>query len=64
MRPVQQSESAPVRDKGGIEINGENIYNIRYADDTTLIADSESKLQDIVDKIVTESGEARIAIEC
>ena len=31
--------------------NGENINNIRYMNDTTLIADSESKLNDIVDEI-------------
>ena len=43
-----------VRDMEGIRVNGENINNIRYADDTALMADSESKLQDIVDKIVTE----------
>ena len=27
----------------GVKINGENINNIRYADDTVLIADSEEK---------------------
>ena len=44
-----------VRDMKGIKINGENINNIRYADDTALVTDSESKLHDIVDKIVTEN---------
>ena len=44
-----------VRDKEGIKVNVKNINNIRYADDTALIADSESKLQDIVDKIATEN---------
>ena len=34
-----------VRDKEGIKVNGENINNNRYADDTALIADSESKQQ-------------------
>ena len=29
----------------GIQIGGRNINNIRYADDTVLIADSEEKLQ-------------------
>ena len=33
----------------------ENITNIRYADDTALIADSESKLQALVDCLVRES---------
>ena len=32
-------------DLEGIKINGENLTNIRYADDTVLIAESENKLQ-------------------
>lgn len=38
-----------VRDMDGIKVNGANLSNVRYADDTALIADSESKLQEIVD---------------
>jgi len=38
-----------VRDMEGIKVNGKTINNIRYADDAALIADSESKLQNIVD---------------
>ena len=33
-----------IEDMEGIKINGKNVNNIRYADDTALIADSESKL--------------------
>ena len=44
-----------VRDTEGIKVDGENINNIRYVEETVIIADSESKLQGIVDKIVTES---------
>ena len=33
----------------GVKINGENINNIRYADDTVLIADSEEDLQRLLD---------------
>ena len=33
----------------GISIGGRNINNIRYADDTVLLADSEEKLQALVD---------------
>merc|ERR1712002_545371 len=32
-------------DLEGIRINGENLTNIRYADDTVLVAESEYKLQ-------------------
>ena len=44
-----------IKDIDGIKVNGENISNVRYADDTALIADSESKLQHIVDRIVSTS---------
>ena len=30
--------------KAGIKTAGRNIYNLRYADDTTLMADSEEEL--------------------
>ena len=51
-----------IRDKEGIEVNEETINNIRYADDTALIADSESKLQGIVDKIVAESEKLGLSL--
>ena len=35
----------------GINIGGTNINNIRYADDTVLIADTEEKLQGLVDNL-------------
>ena len=38
-----------VEELEGININGKNINNIRYADDTALLANSESRLQVIVD---------------
>ena len=44
-----------VGDLEGMKINRENLNKIRYADNTTLIADVKRKLKDIVDKIVTES---------
>ena len=39
----------------GIRIGGENINNIRYADDTVLVADSEEKIQEMLDRIKEES---------
>ena len=44
-----------IKDMDGIKINGENVNNVRVANDTALIADSESKLQHIVDRIVSTS---------
>ena len=36
----------------GIRVGGRNITNIRYADDTALIADSETKMQFLVNTLV------------
>jgi len=40
-----------VENMPGMLINGHNINNLRYADDTAFITDEESKLQDILDKL-------------
>ena len=45
----------------GIKVNGESINNIRYANDAVLIADSESKLQDM-DKTMTESEKLGLSL--
>ena len=37
--------------KEGISIGGRNVTNIWYADDTVLVADSEKKLQRLVDAL-------------
>ena len=41
----------------GININGTNINNIRYADDTALLASSNDDLQKLVDKVKKESDQ-------
>ena len=38
-------------DLEGVNVNGENFTNIRYADDTVLVAESESKLQLLVQSL-------------
>ena len=38
----------------GIKIAGRNINNLRYADDTTLIAESEKELQSLLMKVKKE----------
>ena len=40
----------------GINIHGQNLNNIRYADDTALLANNEKKLQDIVTVVKEESS--------
>ena len=40
----------------GIKIAGKNINNLRYADDTTLMAESEEELKSLLMKVKEESG--------
>ena len=42
-------------DKAGIKIAGRNINNLRYADDTTLMAESEEELNSLLMKVKEES---------
>ena len=39
----------------GIKISGRNINHLRYADDTTLIAQSEEELKSLLMKVKVES---------
>ena len=41
--------------QAGIKIAGRNINNLRYADDTTLIAESEQELESLLMKMEDES---------
>ena len=41
--------------QAGIKIAGRNINNLRYADDTTLIAESEEELKSLLKKVKVES---------
>ena len=39
----------------GIKIAGRNIHNLRYADDTTLMAESKEELKSLLMKVKEES---------
>ena len=41
--------------QAGIKIAGRNINNLRYADDTTLMAESEEELKSLLMKVTEES---------
>ena len=41
--------------QGGINISGININNLRYADDTTVMAESEEELKSLLMKVKEES---------
>ena len=42
--------------QAGIKIAGRNINNLRYADDTTLMAESEEELKSLLMKVKEKSG--------
>ena len=44
--------------QAGIKISGRNINNLRYADDTTLMAESEEELKSLLTKVKEESEKA------
>ena len=48
--------------QGGIKIAGRNINNIRYADDTILMAESEEELKSLLMKVQEESGEVGLKL--
>ena len=48
--------------QAGIKIAGRNINNLRYADDTTLIAESEEELKSLLMKVKEDSWIGRINI--
>ena len=52
-----------VKELDGIHIGGININNILYADDTTLIADSEANLQNLLNAVVMESKQNGLSIK-
>ena len=41
--------------EAGIKIAGRNIYNLRYADDTTLLAEGKEELKSLLMKVKEES---------
>ena len=48
--------------KAGIKIAGRNINNLRYADDTTLITESEKELKSLLMKVKEESGKVGLKL--
>ena len=48
--------------QAGIKIARININNLRYADDTTLIAESEEELKSFLIKVKEEGGKAGLKI--
>ena len=57
MRNARLDES-----QAGIKIAGRNISNLRYADDTTLMAESEEKLKSLLMTVKEESEKAGLKL--
>ena len=48
--------------QAGIKIARRNINNLRYADDTTLMAESEEELKSLLMKVKEESGKVGLKL--
>ena len=48
--------------QAGIKIAGRNINKLRYADDTTLMAESEEELKSLLMKVKEESGKVGLKL--
>ena len=48
--------------QAGIKIAGRNINNLRYKDDTTLIAESEEELKSLLMKVKEETEKAALKL--
>ena len=48
--------------QAGIKIAGRHINNLRYADDTTLMAESEEELQSLLMKVKEESKKVSLKL--
>ena len=57
MRNAEREEA-----QAGIKIAGRNINNLRYADDITLMAESEEELKSLLMKVKEESEKAGLRL--
>ena len=57
MRNARLDES-----QAGIKIAGENINNLRYADDTTLMEESEEELKSLLMRVKEDSEKAGLKL--
>ena len=48
--------------QAGIKITGRNINNLRYADDTTLMAESEEELKSLLMRVKEKSEKADLKL--
>ena len=56
------SWETPAQAEAGIKTAGRNVNNLRYADDTTLVAESEEELKSLLMKVKEESEKAGLKL--
>ena len=49
--------------QAGIKISGRNINNLRYADDTTLMAENEEELKSVLMKVKEETEKVGLKLK-
>ena len=54
--------AGPEETQAGIKIAGRNINNLRYADDTTLMAESAEELKSLLMKVKVESEKVALKL--
>ena len=54
--------NAGLEEVQGIKTSGKNISNFRYSDDTTLMAESEEELKNLLMKLKEESGKVGLKL--
>ena len=59
---IMRNAGLDIAQKTGIKIAGRNINNLRYADDTTLMAESEEELKSLLMKVKEESETAGLKL--
>ena len=59
---VERSDAGMEEAQAGIKIAEISINNLRYADDTTLMAESEEELKNLLMKVKEESEEAGLKL--
>ena len=59
---LQLAKLKTLKTQSGIKTAGRNINNLRYADDTTLMAESEEELKSLLMKMKEESEKAGLKL--
>ena len=49
--------------QAGIKIAGRNVNNLRYADDTTVMAENKEELRSVLVKVVEESEKVALKLK-